>query len=84
MRAVHAGLDEGVELVGMIGQFIGLEDDELAATDDDGGFAVGGGIGKFTQLAFRLADGAGFHSGLFRVTTFFRTECSTTLRPPNG
>ena len=37
MGAVFAGLNEGVELVRVIGQFVGLEDDELAAADDDGG-----------------------------------------------
>ncbi len=64
---VLAGLDEGVELVRVVGEFVGLEDDELAAADDDGGFALDGGIGEFAQLAFRLADSAGFHNGLILV-----------------
>ena len=68
MRAVFASLNEGVELVWVIGQFVSLEDDELAAADDDGGLALNGGIGEFAQLAFRLADGAGFHAGLILVS----------------
>ncbi len=60
MRTVLARLNERVEFIWVVGQGVGLQDDELAAPDDDGGLAVDGGISQFAEFAFGLADGAGF------------------------
>ena len=44
-----------------------MQDDELAAPNDDGWLALDGRVGQFTEFAFGLADGAGFHTGLVLV-----------------
>ena len=67
MGAVLTGLDERVEFIRVVGELIGLQDDQLATAHNDRGCALDGGIGQFAELPFGFADGASLHTGQMLV-----------------
>ena len=60
--AFFAGLDQGVKLVGMVWQFVGLKNDQFAPARNHSGVALEGLIRQLAQGALRLAQIARFHA----------------------
>jgi len=55
VRAIFAGLDEGIKLIGVVGQLVGLQDHQLASTRDYRWIALQRLVSQFPEPALGLA-----------------------------